>query len=125
MNSKKEYNRCYMPEISIKKDEKDEKKDPMLEAEDSALEIIRKMQPTWKKRTRNRQEKLDENTPKKASKRAKIDGISEEKAPIKLGCNANFTGICDSNENADFLEINIVQKEVQKAEISASFEILL
>ena len=57
MNRKKEYNRCYIPEIVMKKSQKEEIKDPMIEAEHSAIEIIK--MPIWKKRVRNGPEKFD------------------------------------------------------------------
>ena len=37
MNSKNEYNRCYIPQIEVKKHRNEEEKDPNLEAEVTAL----------------------------------------------------------------------------------------
>ena len=65
MNSKKEYNHCYTPEIVVKKIQNDSTKDPKIEAEESALEVIQKMRPLLKKRTRRGTEKYEiseENT---------------------------------------------------------------
>ena len=72
MNSKKEYNRCYIPQIEVKKNPNETKKDPMLEAEENALEIIRKMESVWKKRTRGGGRKIEQNLPPKSSKKAEI-----------------------------------------------------
>ena len=49
MNSKKEYNRCYIPEIVVKKSQNEAEKDPKIEAEESALEIIQKLRPIGRK----------------------------------------------------------------------------
>ena len=81
MNSKKEYNRCYIPQIEVKKSQNEVKKDPFIDAEENALEIIRKMQNIWKKRSRGGPEKSDKNYPQKAPKRQKMDHICEDNPP--------------------------------------------
>ena len=86
MNSKKEYNRCYIPQIVVKEREEDDKKDASIEAENSALEIIRKMQSLWKKRSREGDKtKSDENAPKNERKRCKLDDFNPEKDAFLKG----------------------------------------
>ena len=96
MNSKKEYNRCYIPEILVKKCENDVTKSPFLEAEESALETIRKMQSFWRKRSRKGDHITPEEiSPKNGPKRRKIEAkitpidAEEEKITIKNGINGS------------------------------------
>ena len=59
MNSKKVYNRCYISEIVVKKSQNDDTKTPKIEAEETALEVLQKMRPIWKKRKMRGAEKLE------------------------------------------------------------------
>ena len=85
MNSTKEYNRCYIPKIVIKKNDKDDQKDPTIEAQENANEIIEKMKGTWKERSRKEDVMRDKNSveipQKMVEKRLKLDEIMAERNP--------------------------------------------
>ena len=59
MNSKQEYNRCYIPKIMVKIDE-NEKKNPEFERENRVKETIKMIRAKWKrtKNAKKRQKKV-------------------------------------------------------------------
>ena len=62
MNSKQEYNRCYIPKISIKTNEIDDKKDPRIEQENKAKETIKMMKNKWRRKQDEKDEKENDDT---------------------------------------------------------------
>ena len=59
LNSKLEYNRCFIPTIIVKKDEKPEKVDAKTEKETDIVKKIQELKSKWKKRGRKEKEKGD------------------------------------------------------------------
>ena len=69
MNSKQEYNRCYIPKIMVKRNEKEEI-DPHIVRENETIKKMKDLVNIWKKRS-NR--KLDDLPEQSNTKRRKLE----------------------------------------------------
>ena len=104
MNSKQEYNRCYIPKISIKKSENDDEKDPGIEQENKAKETIKMMKNKWRRKQDEKDEKEnDEN--KRPMKRMKLEeepNSSDSHNGRNLDSNGEIRGDTgDDSKNGD------------------------
>ena len=90
MNSKLEYTRCCIPKLSVKLGNKDEKEDPQVSKEKSAVEKIKLLYKGELKRPKN-----SENRQLDQRKRAKIDVGNDRGADLgpkvvsEIACDAN------------------------------------
>ena len=69
MNSKQEYNRCYIPKIEVQKNGKDET-DPHIDKENKSIAKLKDVLSIWKKRSNNKIE-APKNMKKKDKTRIK------------------------------------------------------